>query len=181
MHFNPSSTDPEQLVIQSLFADGFVRYSVRSEGPGLEVVALREEVIPGTEAAMSWACDDLGMKMFLARDVPERICAALSGYLERLAQDAKTDHESLLKRAIFAIHPGGPRILDRIQDSMRLSDWQLQASRDTLARYGNMSSATLPHLWVWIDCYPDYPKTQPIVSMAFGPGLTVSGAILKMV
>ncbi len=181
LHFNPSRGDPEQLVIQSLFADGSVRYSVRAEGRGLKVIVLREDLIPESEATMAWSCDDSGMKMVLARDVPEKICTALPGFLSRMARDAKMDYERLLKGAIFAVHPGGPRILDRIQDLMKLSDDQLKASRDTLFRYGNMSSATLPHLWSNLISEKTCSEGQLVVSIAFGPGLTISGAVFEMV
>jgi predicted naringenin-chalcone synthase len=48
-----------------------------------------------------------------------------------------------------------------------------------LADCGNMSSATLPHIWKLLLEDPAVPPGTLIPSMAFGPGLTVCGAVLQ--
>jgi predicted naringenin-chalcone synthase len=48
-----------------------------------------------------------------------------------------------------------------------------------LLRYGNMSSATLPHIWSGLlDDAACLPGTL-VASFAFGPGLTVCGALFR--
>ena len=51
----------------------------------------------------------------------------------------------------WAVHPGGRAILDRVESGLALPAAALDASRAVLARYGNMSSATvlfvLPGSW----------------------------------
>jgi predicted naringenin-chalcone synthase len=44
-----------------------------------------------------------------------------------------------------------------------------------------MSSATLPHIWQEILRSPEVCHGDLIVSLAFGPGLTLSGAVLRKV
>ena len=62
---------------------------------------------------------------------------------------------------------------------MGLRPDQVQASNDVLRNHGNMSSATLPHVWkAMLEDDTVRPGTL-IVSLAFGPGLTISGAILR--
>jgi predicted naringenin-chalcone synthase len=59
LHMDPSQHLPEQLVVQTLFADGLIRYSIsRADdggvvGSGLELITTREEIVPGTEDAMT--------------------------------------------------------------------------------------------------------------------------------
>jgi predicted naringenin-chalcone synthase len=82
------------------------------------------------------------------------------------------------EKVIFAIHPGGPKIVDAVQRVLELSDAQVASSRDVLRRFGNMSSATLPHVWMQIASSADIPSASIVVSLAFGPGLTMCGAVM---
>jgi predicted naringenin-chalcone synthase len=41
-----------------------------------------------------------------------------------------------------------------------------------------MSSATLPHIWMRLLEASDVPVGTPVVSLAFGPGLTVAAALM---
>jgi predicted naringenin-chalcone synthase len=186
LHVNPVLHTPEQIVVQTLFADGFIAYSVtgrpRSLGdaPALGLLALREETLPDSVEAMAWVCSDSGMQMTLARDVPERIRASLGDFVAGLCEQAEVG-EKERQSALFAIHPGGPRILDLVRDELHLSEEQIAFSRRVLFARGNVSSATLPHIWLDLLESDAVPDGQPIVSLAFGPGLTLSGAVLRKV
>ena len=103
----------------------------------------------------------------------------LPKFLKTLAD--KADAKDLQKRALFAIHPGGPKILTYIQELFALSDRQMAHSFAILKNYGNMSSATLPHIWEAMLADANVPDRTPIVSLAFGPGLTITGAIMEKV
>ena len=184
LHVNPMLQTPEQLVIQTLFADGFIAYSVcdtlSSSEPALEIVALAEEVVPDSASAMTWVCSDWGMQMTLARDVPERIQSALASFVARLCSSAELSARER-EQAVFAVHPGGPRILDQVRDGLGLAEEQIETSRYVLRERGNMSSATLPHVWLELLNDARVREGQPILSLAFGPGLTLSGAVLRKV
>jgi predicted naringenin-chalcone synthase len=180
LHLDPSQHLPEQLVVQTLFADGMIRYRASLEGTaGLEWVTTREEIVPDTEDAMTWMVSDFGMQMTLSRKVPDHIRACLGGFLDRMGAGLDLGARRLAERALFAIHPGGPRIIDEIAEHLGLRPDQVQASNDVLRNHGNMSSATLPHVWkAMLEDDTVRPGTL-IVSLAFGPGLTISGAILR--
>ena len=62
---------------------------------------------------------------------------------------------------------------------LELDEGQVAASRRVLHDYGNMSSATLPHIWMRLLADPDVPRGTLIPSFAFGPGLSVCGALLE--
>lgn len=185
LHMDPSQHLPEQLVVQTLFADGLIRYSAsRMEGAdatmkGLALLATQEEIVPDTGDAMTWMVSDFGMQMTLSRKVPDHIRAGLGPFLESLAAAADLTPARLIAEAVFAIHPGGPRIIDEIAEHIGLRPDQVQASNTILSNYGNMSSATLPHVWKSILEDAAVPSGTLIVSLAFGPGLTIAGAILR--
>jgi predicted naringenin-chalcone synthase len=179
LHLDLSQHSPEQMVIQSLFADGMIRYSLQKRsdlsgtdrGPMLQIVTSRKEIVDGSETAMTWSVGDRGMEMTLSREVPDLIAINLKSFINRLYR--------FQEDALFAIHPGGPRIVDQIQDMLDLKDDQVKASRKVLLERGNMSSATLPHIWKEILDDVSVPENTPIVSLAFGPGLTICGNVLR--
>jgi predicted naringenin-chalcone synthase len=183
LHFDPKDHRPEQLVIQSLFADGFIRYTATSDesnrdGPSLEILAMRDEIVPDSAGAMGWATGSLHFAMTLSREVPSLLAAQLPRFVDRLLLEARMN--SLERsRLIFAVHPGGPRIIDLAEKILGLSPHQTAASRFVLREHGNMSSATLPHIWAKIVNDPDIPDGAVIVSLGAGPGLTLSGAIFQ--
>lgn len=176
LHTNPTLHQLDQLVSQSLFADGFMKYSIKREcsTPHLKVAALREEIIPNSTKSMTWNVASWGFQMFLAKEVPVYITRHLKGYLERLCKSHPV-------RPYFAVHPGGPKILLHVQEVLGLTDEQMKYSFQVLKEYGNMSSATLPHIWQKILLDPNVPPSTPIVSLAFGPGLTIAGALMEKV
>ena len=184
LHMDPSQHLPEQLVVQTLFADGLIRYSVspatgKSDPAGLELIAALEEIVEGTEDAMSWMVSDFGMHMTLSRRIPDYLRAYLGGFMDRLASEAGLTAAHLQEQALFAIHPGGPRIIDELAELLGLRPEQVQASNTVLRNYGNMSSATLPHVWMAMVEDGTVPSGTLIVALAFGPGLTVSGALFR--
>ena len=180
LHFRPGDHSLEQLVVQSLFADGMIRYcAVADQGTrGLAVLALHERVLPDSADAMTWIVGDQGMQMTLSRDVPDRISSSLRGFVTELLRKAGKDVGDL-KRAVVAVHPGGPKIIDRVREVLELDEAQVAASRRVLLDHGNMSSATLPHIWMRLAEDPAVPAGTLIPTFAFGPGLTVTGALLE--
>ena len=81
----------------------------------------------------------------------------------------------------FAIHPGGRKILEALEHSLNISKAQNKAAYETLRNYGNMSSVTilfvLQYLWNNLNTTHHQDK---ILSMAFGPGLTLESALLSV-
>jgi predicted naringenin-chalcone synthase len=186
LHLNPTLHSIEQLVIQSLFADGLIKYSAVNleaetplDTPHLTVLAQHEQILPDSADAMTWVCSEWGMHMTLARTVPEQIARALPAFLEVLSQKAGFNTEGLRSSARFAIHPGGPKIVADIQSLLELSEIQVTASKQVLAECGNMSSATLPHIWERLLNDEAVPAGTIIVSLAFGPGLTMCGSVME--
>lgn len=183
LHLDPTRHHPEQLVVQSLFADGHIAYSVSGKppkGPCLRFLGAREEIIPGSLEAMGWVLGDHGMRMNLSREVPDLIAGALKDFLRRLFAACGVDAAEAF-RGVFAVHPGGPRIIDKVAALLELAPQQVEAGRAVLRDCGNMSSATLPHIWARHAADAELKSGAIVTSLAFGPGLTVYGAMLRKV
>ena len=183
LHLDPTQHDPGQLVIQSLFADGYMKYQLdKSAAPRaacLEILALRDEIVPHSTQAMEWTTGPLFFTMTLSKDVPILFASALTGFVQRLFKETGLDYTDEKQSAVFAIHPGGPRIIDLSQRILNLDPAQVAWSRRVLRKQGNMSSATLPY--IWHDMLQDaaVPTGTLIISLGAGPGLTLSGALFR--
>ncbi len=180
LHMNPAQHSMDQLVVQSLFADGFIRYSLgeKSDGPALKILAVSEQIIADSITKMTWDCNEWGFQMSLSKDIPVHIRRNIDAYLDQLAKKSGIDREEL-KCAHYAIHPGGPKIVENIAEKLGLEPDQTRHTVAVLQNYGNMSSATLPHIWERILKDDTIKAGERIVSMAFGPGLTICGAVFE--
>jgi len=180
LHLRPDLHIPEQIVVQTLFADGHIRYQVSTNEGGLRILGIKEKIIPDTADDMSWVPSAHCMNMTLSRHVPLKIRDHILPFVMEMVEEFGLDLSDVIKRGVFAIHPGGPRIIEVVQEKLELKEEQVTESKKILFTRGNMSSATLPHVWNEIE-KNNYPSTTPVVSLAFGPGLTVFGAVFEVV
>jgi predicted naringenin-chalcone synthase len=149
--------------------------------PGFELLATLERIADSSEDAMRWALGDHGMRMTLSREIPERLASAIGTFARDLFATGGLDLGADCHRSVFAIHPGGPKIIDVVRDALGLEERQVAASRAVLERYGNMSSSTVPYIWSDLLTSVDVEAGTPVASVAFGPGLTLAGALLRKV
>jgi alkylresorcinol/alkylpyrone synthase len=170
LHAQPPSDDTEQIVCHALFGDAAAAVVVTpDDGPGLRVADSAWRTYPGTSEHMTWHVTDLGFRMGLSRRVPD----ILGAEVELLVKDLLAPHGlTPADIAHWAVHPGGPRVLDTVESALSLPP--LTASRHVLAEFGNCSSATVPLILGSLDTRPG----EAVVAMAFGPGLTLSAALL---
>ncbi len=183
LHINPSLHEADQLVSQSLFADGCIRYSMQRQkmpnSPHLALQASHDEIIEGSTTAMTWTLSSWGFQMSLVKEIPVLIMRALPPFLEQLAKKAGWTVTDLVEHALFAVHTGGPKILSYVGKTLGLKTSQLQHTQQTLWECGNMSSATLPHIWYAMVRDAAIPSGTPIVSLAFGPGLSIWSTLME--
>ena len=182
LHMNLLAHTPEQIVIQTLFGDGHIKYSAtvaKEKGVrNLKIITVLEKIIPFSGNDMCWIPAPWGMEMNLSREVPTKIKKILKEFVNSLFLKANiTQNESV--PAIYAIHPGGPKIIDSVQEVLALSNEQIKESNKIFFERGNMSSATLPHIWNEI-INNHYPIGTRVISLAFGPGLTLLGSIFEV-
>ena len=122
---------------------------------------------------MAWRIGDHGFEMTLSARLPALIRIHLRPWL-----DGWLRQQGLARHAIrsWAIHPGGPRVLDAVVASLELSERGVAVSREILAECGNMSSPTLLFI---LERLRAQHAPRPCVALGFGPGLTVEVALLR--
>ena len=169
--------DPDSLVAASVFSDGAAAALVtgRREGPrSYRLDRFATALVPGASREMAWTIGDSGFLMTLSSKIPAVIEEHLEGAVGQLLEGEDPGGFSA-----WAVHPGGRAILDSVEKSLPLPAGGLAASRDVLRQFGNMSSATVLFVLERILRTRDYPP-GPVGMLAFGPGLTVEGAVLSL-
>ena len=177
LHFQ-FKPEQETMVANSLFADGAAAALVSARVPergGYRLAGFFSRIIMDSEQAMSWTLGDTAFDMTLSAYVP-RLLQSDIGEIVRHAIDAVGFAADGVR--LWAIHPGGRAILDRIGEALGLDSDDLADSAATLADYGNMSSATIFYV---LDRMRRSSIGGPVFAAAFGPGLTVESAALELV
>ena len=178
--------DPQLVVANSLFADGAAAVVGVPDGSAgvagvsdsgdasgaWRVLANGTLLMPDSADAMSWRIGDHGFRMTLSATVPDLIAAHLPEWLEEWLGRYGLAFDDV---ASWAVHPGGPRVLSAVGDALGLTTCAMEVSRDVLAEYGNMSSATVLFI---LERLRRRNAPRPCVALAFGPGLVVEAVLL---
>ena len=174
LHFQYGS-DPQDAIANALFADGAAALVATSQDSTASqpcTQSFHAENLPETRDKMSWRIANHGFQMRLDAEVPKTIQSALkpsiAGWLENLGL-------GLDEIRSWAIHPGGPKILDSVQESLGLNEQTTRLSREVLSEYGNMSSPTVLFI---LDRMMRQKAPKPWVILGFGPGLAVEACLL---
>ncbi len=157
--------DLEQMLSFLLFADGCAACLITSESEGLAIESFLAVNLPETSQLITWRIGEMGFDMQLSGKVPGEIRRTLAEAGELVTRGRPK--ESI---EVWAVHPGGRTILDAVEQGMGLPPEALAHSRDILARYGNMSSATV--MFVLEQVLRHAQSGQSGCAMSFGPGVT---------
>ncbi len=157
--------DLEQILSFLLFADGCSAALVSADQQGLALDSFLAVGIPETCHLITWKIGDGGFDMHLSGQVPTELRRAMK---ETGAQ--VTRGRDPLSFDLWAVHPGGKTILDAVEHGLELPPEAMRFSRDILARFGNMSSATV--MFVLQQVMESAKSGQQGCAMSFGPGVT---------
>lgn len=162
----------DQMVANALFSDGAGAAVVEAGRGGRRIAASGSVLLEGSKEMMSWQVGDHGFQMTLSARVPDVIRSQLGGWMRGWLGAAGV---SVAEIAKWAVHPGGPRVLDAVEEALGLDTDALETSRAVLAGHGNMSSATV--LFV-LDRLNRERGEGWSVLLAFGPGLAAEGLLV---
>lgn len=183
LHFQKHAT-PDHLLSNALFGDGAAAALVTAEAPpagappALVIEAAHCALEPAGRADMAWHIADSGFEMTLSSYVPDLIKAGIGQLTAGLlrAFDLRLDDV-----AHIAIHPGGRRILEVIEQALHLPAAANRHAYEVLREVGNLSSATV--LFVLRRLLSELTaanRGERVLSFAFGPGLTLESLLLRV-
>jgi alkylresorcinol/alkylpyrone synthase len=141
--FSTQAMTPTDLVGASLFGDGAAAVIVGGDEvafTGAKTLFSRSLLFPGTEEVMGWRFTGDGMRLVLSEEVPsivrEKVKPALESFVLSLGLTLSRLH-------YYILHPGGPKVLEAYQEVFGLTPEALEPIRNSLRRYGNLSSAAV--------------------------------------
>ena len=179
LHLQPS-TDPKDLqtvVSHALFADAAAAVVIEPDASGgLEILDTMAVTVPGSAPLMTWEVTDHGFRMGLSPKVPSVLSVHVRDAVENLIKPHGLTAGDV---AGWAVHPGGRRIVDVVAEQLDLAAEQVAASRAVLDGYGNCSSPTVLMVLDEVRRREALQPGDPVIAMAFGPGLTLCSALLR--
>ena len=182
LHFQ-KSREEDHLVSNALFGDGAAACLVQAEplpndAPSLALQAFHCGLEPDGHDDMAWHINDFGFEMTLSSYVPKLIQRGIRQLTDGLLESLQVQLGDVRH---FAIHPGGRKILETIETELGLTRDDNRHAYRVLRDYGNMSSATV--LFVLRDVLAAATPADhgaPVLSFAFGPGLTMEAMLLQL-
>ncbi|PIA36181.1 hypothetical protein AQUCO_03400236v1 [Aquilegia coerulea] len=185
----PNADHLDSLVNQALFGDGAAALVIGTdpvigvEKPIFEVVSTAQTILPDSDEAIKGHLKEEGLTFNLVKDVPGLISKNIESCLEEAFEPLGiSDWNSLF----WIAHPGGPAILDKIQNKLNLEPKKLRATRQVLSDYGNLSSACVLFIMeemrknsVQEGCKTTGEGLEWGVLFGIGAGLTVDTVVLR--
>jgi alkylresorcinol/alkylpyrone synthase len=143
-----------------------------------EVLATRSRLYPDSERTMGWDVGAGGLKIVLDGNVPDVVRRYVGDDADRFLADQG------LRRADvewFVAHPGGPKVLEALQDALGVGRDALAVTWDSLRRIGNLSSASVLHVLAdTLATRPPPPGSYGLM-LAMGPGFCSELVLLRAV
>jgi predicted naringenin-chalcone synthase len=164
-------TETARILANALFADGAAALVARAGAGAWRHAASGSAILPASEDQMTWSIGDHGFEMGLSPRVPATIAAHLRPWLCRWLEG---EGLALGDVRSWAVHPGGPRILDAVEETLGLPPEATLDSRAVLEECGNMSSPTVLFI---LDRLRRRAAPRPCVALGFGPGLAAEAAL----
>jgi predicted naringenin-chalcone synthase len=180
LHFQKEATE-DNLLANALFSDGaaaLLMEATTNQSVRLNPQNFQSAIMASSAKDMAWTIGDLGFEMKLSTYVPSIIKKGI-GQLTQTLLDGISKTVSDIQ--YFAIHPGGRKILENIEQALQIPPEKNRSAYCVLRNYGNMSSPTILFVLhaIWSRLRPE-DNDQYILSFAFGPGLTLESMVLKI-
>jgi len=167
------------LIASGLFGDGAAAVVVvgaeRAE-PGPQIVATRSIFYPDSERVMGWDISENGFRIVLSADVPN----VVRDYVRQDVDTFLAEHGLTRKDiASWVCHPGGPKVLEAMQETLELPEGALDVTWNSLRTVGNLSSTSV--LLVLADTLAEHrpPAGSYGILMAMGPGFCSELVLLR--
>ena len=161
------------MVALALFGDGAAAAVLRS-GPGgrMQIVEARNHTWTDTLDIMGWRVDPMGFGVIFDQSIPRFAYDNLAGAVDGILEAQGLARENISR---FVCHPGGRKVLEAIEASLKLPTQSLDHEREVLKRFGNMSAPTA--LFV-LERVLARPLPEKSLLVALGPGFTVATVTL---
>jgi predicted naringenin-chalcone synthase len=167
----------DRVVANAIFGDGaaaLVGGAARPPGSNVwELSGSGAALLEDSAELMRWQIGNHGFDMSLSTRVPGVIERALRPWLDAWLADR---HLAVADIATWAIHPGGPRILESVAQATGIGRADYAISQEVLSEFGNMSSPTILFI---LERLRRRGAPRPCLALGFGPGLAAEAALFR--
>ncbi len=168
------------LIATGLFGDGGAAVVVAGRerpepGAGPLVVSSRAVFYPDSERVMGWDISQSGFRVVLSADVPAVVLEHAGADVDGFLGDHELRREDI---AAWISHPGGPKVLQAMQEALGLPETAFAASWRELREVGNLSSASVLMVLEDVMAQPP-PQGSHGLLIAMGPGFCSEMVLLR--
>ncbi|MFE7812467.1 type III polyketide synthase [Streptomyces sp. NPDC057433] len=178
-------TSVANLVASGLFGDGAAAVVAvgpehplaRSDDPARpEVLASRSRLYPDSERTMGWDVGPGGFRIVLDSSIPDLVRRYVGDDVRGFLADHELTDGDL---GWYVVHPGGPKVIEALQEALGIERDALAVTWDSLRRIGNLSSSSVLH--VLADTLADRPPRPGShgLMLAMGPGFCSELVLLR--
>jgi predicted naringenin-chalcone synthase len=177
LHFQPK-WDADHLLANALFGDGaaMVLVNARPEKSSLKIKSQSQSYFHHAADDMTWNIGNHGFEMRLSQELPHQVELALGQSIAWQLEGTQLDFQDL---SHFIIHPGGKRILDKVEEVLSLPHQKLAHSRKALQTVGNVSSASILFALQQFLNSEQKPNPGLGIMLGVGPGLSLETALFE--
>ncbi|MFC3434434.1 type III polyketide synthase [Nocardia seriolae] len=173
------------VIIHSLFGDGCGAVVIGASNPQQQLpagaVVIRDSfsfLFDDAEDGIVLGVNDNGITCELSENLPQYILRGVDPVVtDVLARNGLTKSEI----DAWAIHPGGPKIIEESARSLGLDPEQAATSWDVLAEYGNMLSVSLIFVLEQLIAQQAGKPISTGVAFSFAPGVTLEGILFDII
>jgi alkylresorcinol/alkylpyrone synthase len=180
--FHPEDASIANIVSTGLFGDGAsavlmvgAHHPLARPEARPRVLDSRSHFFPGTERVMGWDVVDSGFKVVLSAEVPEIVRSHIPIAVDGFLQDHGLGRADVAR---WVLHPGGPKVIEALEQSLELPQDALAMTRSSLERFGNLSSSSVLFL---LDDHRRRPPEEGSygVMMAMGPAFCAELVLVR--
>lgn len=170
------------IITAALFGDGSAAVLlVGSEHPLAQpgrpqIVDSCSILLPNTVHLMGMDMVDTGTRNILRPEVADYVKITLHKTVDPLLSKHNLSIDQIAR---WIVHPGGPKIINAIEEEFQLSPDALQGSRNALAEIGNISSPTVLYILDQVLAGEQPPIGSYGLLLAMGPGFSQEAILLR--
>ncbi|MGP4111952.1 type III polyketide synthase [Streptomyces sp. 4N509B] len=178
-HVQPPPYDKEAAIVLTLFGDGAAAVVLRPGEPGLpgaDIIDCEQLTDPAHAADLQVHLGELGLHITLKPSMPDVVASSVAWPAKALLDRHGLAWDDV---AWWAVHPGGRRILDRVEEALDLPESSVAVSRSTMREFGNTAAPAVLGVLERLQATRPLETGQHGVALAFGPGATIWALLLR--
>ena len=165
----------DNIVGTALFADGIGCAILGENIKGCpEIIDSQMRQVVDTTEILGYNITNTGLKMNLDKTIPN----VIEEHFEQIVSDFLNKNGLKIEDVDhFLIHPGGIKILNKIENILSKYNKNIDISRKIMETYGNLSSSTI--LFILNEYMNNTTAGETALVLSFGPGFSAHQLLLR--